>query len=126
MQGRFCAKCGSAVAAPAGPAGPGPTPGPGVGGGGYAQPQPAAPKSQLPQTFLRANTTGRDHHEPEARRDSTPRRADILPAGTLILREAMEFLHIDSVRVSTHGLRYGIALREAQRAFPGNDFKLVE
>jgi exopolyphosphatase/guanosine-5'-triphosphate,3'-diphosphate pyrophosphatase len=42
-------------------------------------------------------------------------RADILPAGTLILREAMELLHVDAVRVSTHGLRYGIALREAER-----------
>jgi exopolyphosphatase / guanosine-5'-triphosphate,3'-diphosphate pyrophosphatase len=40
-------------------------------------------------------------------------RADILPAGTLILREAMEFLDAEAIRVSTHGLRYGIALREA-------------
>ncbi|HZK76728.1 MAG TPA: Ppx/GppA phosphatase family protein [Candidatus Kapabacteria bacterium] len=39
-------------------------------------------------------------------------RADILPAGTLILREAMEFLGAESICVSTRGLRYGIALRE--------------
>ncbi len=42
-------------------------------------------------------------------------RADILPAGTLILREAMEFLGATEVRVSAHGLRYGIALREAPK-----------
>ena len=41
-------------------------------------------------------------------------RADILPAGTLILHEAMVFLGVQEVRVSAHGLRYGIALREAQ------------
>jgi exopolyphosphatase / guanosine-5'-triphosphate,3'-diphosphate pyrophosphatase len=40
-------------------------------------------------------------------------RADILPAGTLILREAMEYLGAEAIRVSAHGLRYGIALREA-------------
>ena len=39
-------------------------------------------------------------------------RADILPAGTLILAEVMEYLKVDSVRVSTQGLRYGIAMRE--------------
>jgi exopolyphosphatase / guanosine-5'-triphosphate,3'-diphosphate pyrophosphatase len=39
-------------------------------------------------------------------------RADILPAGTLILAEVMDYLGIDAVRVSTQGLRYGIALRE--------------
>jgi uncharacterized membrane protein len=42
VQGRFCAKCGSPVAAPAGPA-PEPTPGPIGGGGGYVPPPPAAP-----------------------------------------------------------------------------------
>ena len=41
-------------------------------------------------------------------------RADILPAGTIILSEAMEYLGMDSIRVSTCGLRYGIALREIQ------------
>jgi exopolyphosphatase / guanosine-5'-triphosphate,3'-diphosphate pyrophosphatase len=41
-------------------------------------------------------------------------RADILPAGTLILSEAMEYLGMDSIRVSTRGLRYGIALREIE------------
>ncbi len=39
-------------------------------------------------------------------------RADILPAGTLILQEAMEFLGVDAITVSTRGLRYGIAMRE--------------
>jgi uncharacterized membrane protein len=38
VQGRFCAKCGSPVAPPAGPSDAGPTP-----GGGYAPPPPAAP-----------------------------------------------------------------------------------
>jgi exopolyphosphatase/guanosine-5'-triphosphate,3'-diphosphate pyrophosphatase len=42
-------------------------------------------------------------------------RADILPAGTLILREVMDYCGVDSVRVSTQGLRYGIAIREAGR-----------
>ncbi len=37
-------------------------------------------------------------------------RADILPAGALILSEAMKFLGVDHVRVSTRGLRYGVAL----------------
>ena len=39
-------------------------------------------------------------------------RADILPAGTLILAEVMDYLNADTIRVSTQGLRYGIALRE--------------
>jgi exopolyphosphatase/guanosine-5'-triphosphate,3'-diphosphate pyrophosphatase len=39
-------------------------------------------------------------------------RADILPAGTLILAAAMDLLGVEHVRVSTQGLRYGIALRE--------------
>jgi exopolyphosphatase/guanosine-5'-triphosphate,3'-diphosphate pyrophosphatase len=36
-------------------------------------------------------------------------RADILPFGTLILLEAMNHLQINTVTVSTRGLRYGIA-----------------
>jgi exopolyphosphatase / guanosine-5'-triphosphate,3'-diphosphate pyrophosphatase len=39
-------------------------------------------------------------------------RADILPAGALILDEAMRALGVASARVSTKGLRYGIILRE--------------
>lgn len=39
-----------------------------------------------------------------------PGRVDILPAGTAILFEAMKFLKVESVSVSTGGLRYGIAL----------------
>jgi exopolyphosphatase/guanosine-5'-triphosphate,3'-diphosphate pyrophosphatase len=37
-----------------------------------------------------------------------PQRADILPAGTLILKEILEFLKADSCVVSTKGLRYGV------------------
>lgn len=39
-------------------------------------------------------------------------RADILPAGTLILAEVMDRLGAKRVTVSTQGLRYGIAFRE--------------
>ncbi|SRR5579883_1259077 len=53
-------------------------------------------------------------------------RADILPAGTLILSEAMEILGVDQIRVSTHGLRYGIALREAERLTGGHITDLAE
>lgn len=42
-------------------------------------------------------------------------RADILPAGTLILAEAMDYLGAQSITVSTQGLRYGIALRAAKQ-----------
>lgn len=41
-----------------------------------------------------------------------PARADILPAGTLILAEVMDYLGVKKATVSTQGLRYGIALRE--------------
>jgi exopolyphosphatase / guanosine-5'-triphosphate,3'-diphosphate pyrophosphatase len=37
-----------------------------------------------------------------------PQRADILPAGALILHESMTFLSLDSCTVSTRGLRYGV------------------
>ena len=37
-----------------------------------------------------------------------PKRADILPAGTLILEEILAFLGAESCRVSVKGLRYGI------------------
>jgi exopolyphosphatase/guanosine-5'-triphosphate,3'-diphosphate pyrophosphatase len=39
-------------------------------------------------------------------------RADILPAGTLILAEVMDRLGAEQITVSTQGLRYGIALSE--------------
>lgn len=39
-----------------------------------------------------------------------PGRVDILPAGAAILLEAMKFLKVENVNVSTGGLRYGIAL----------------
>lgn len=40
-----------------------------------------------------------------------PQRADILPAGTLILREIMRSHQCEYVTVSTRGLRYGVVLR---------------
>ena len=42
----------------------------------------------------------------------SPARADILPAGALILDEVLEVMKIDEVHVSTKGVRYGILLRE--------------
>ncbi len=44
-----------------------------------------------------------------------PDRADILPAGALILEETLLFLHLNEVQVSTYGLRYGIMIREFER-----------
>jgi exopolyphosphatase / guanosine-5'-triphosphate,3'-diphosphate pyrophosphatase len=38
-------------------------------------------------------------------------RADILPAGTLILAEVMDHLGVEHITVSTQGLRYGLALQ---------------
>jgi exopolyphosphatase/guanosine-5'-triphosphate,3'-diphosphate pyrophosphatase len=46
-----------------------------------------------------------------------PSRSDILPAGTMILFEIMNFLQIDEVQVSTYGLRYGIMIREFEQKF---------
>lgn len=43
----------------------------------------------------------------------SPGRADILAAGTVILREAMKLAGVEQCIVSTRGLRYGIALRVA-------------
>ncbi len=37
-----------------------------------------------------------------------PQRADVISAGTLILKLAMEFFRIGNCKVSAHGLRYGI------------------
>ncbi len=42
-------------------------------------------------------------------------RADILPAGTLILAEVMDHLGAEQITVSTQGLRYGIALEPGLR-----------
>jgi len=44
-----------------------------------------------------------------------PSRADILPAGALILEEILWYLNLKEVRVSTYGLRYGIMIREFER-----------
>lgn len=42
-------------------------------------------------------------------------RADILPAGALILLEALRYLRLNKVAVSTRGLRYGIAIEAMRR-----------
>lgn len=44
-------------------------------------------------------------------------RADILPAGTLILFSIMRLLKAQSVKVSTRGLRYGLAIRDYERHY---------
>ena len=44
-------------------------------------------------------------------------RADILPAGTLILFSVMRLLKAQSVTVSTRGLRYGLAIRDFERHY---------
>lgn len=45
-----------------------------------------------------------------------PQRADILPAGTLILQACMDWLKVDSLIVSARGLRYGVLLRAFAQA----------
>lgn len=47
----------------------------------------------------------------------TKGREDILPAGTLILYSIMRLLKSQEVTVSTHGLRYGLAIREFERTY---------
>jgi exopolyphosphatase / guanosine-5'-triphosphate,3'-diphosphate pyrophosphatase len=37
-----------------------------------------------------------------------PKRADILPAGALILEESLQYLGVSSCKTSTKGLRYGV------------------
>jgi exopolyphosphatase/guanosine-5'-triphosphate,3'-diphosphate pyrophosphatase len=46
-----------------------------------------------------------------------PSRADILPAGSLILEEIIKFLHIDEFQISTFGLRFGMMIREFEKIF---------
>ena len=55
-------------------------------------------------------------------------RADILLAGSLILQEAMKALRMQSVIVSTRGLRYGIAIQELERGFalPKTNWAIAE
>jgi exopolyphosphatase/guanosine-5'-triphosphate,3'-diphosphate pyrophosphatase len=43
-------------------------------------------------------------------------RADIIPAGAIILEEFVDRFGVTGVYVSTRGLRYGLALSEARRA----------
>ncbi len=45
-----------------------------------------------------------------------PSRADILPAGAIILEEVITFLGLSEIHVSTYGLRYGIMIREFERS----------
>lgn len=44
-------------------------------------------------------------------------RADILPAGTLILYSVMRILRVPEITVSTRGLRYGLAIRDHERHY---------
>jgi exopolyphosphatase/guanosine-5'-triphosphate,3'-diphosphate pyrophosphatase len=48
-------------------------------------------------------------------RGLAPGRADILPAGLLILEEIMTKSGWESIRVSSRGLRHGLALDLASR-----------
>ena len=41
-------------------------------------------------------------------------RAQILPSGALIIRTVMEYLHLDRIEVSPHGIREGVLLAYAQ------------
>jgi exopolyphosphatase/guanosine-5'-triphosphate,3'-diphosphate pyrophosphatase len=56
-----------------------------------------------------------------------PERADILPAGALILAVLMEYLRLPSLRVSIYGLRYGVfyeLLRREEGFNPAEPFQL--
>jgi exopolyphosphatase/guanosine-5'-triphosphate,3'-diphosphate pyrophosphatase len=55
-------------------------------------------------------------------------RADILLAGSLILGEVMRLLRVDSVLVSTRGLRYGVVIQELERVWkaPNTDWQIIE
>lgn len=46
-------------------------------------------------------------------------RADIIPAGAIILGEFVERFDLPGIYVSTRGLRYGLVLSEARKAFRG-------
>lgn len=46
-------------------------------------------------------------------------RADVIVAGSLILREVMEHFRFDEVTVSERGVRYGLVMREWERRRPG-------
>jgi exopolyphosphatase/pppGpp-phosphohydrolase len=45
-------------------------------------------------------------------------RADIIPAGAVILTEFVSHFPVTGIYVSTRGLRYGLVLSEARRAIP--------
>ena len=49
-----------------------------------------------------------------------PSRADILLAGIIILRELLRKLNLSKITVSDRGLRYGIAIRAAQKLSTGS------
>jgi exopolyphosphatase/pppGpp-phosphohydrolase len=46
-----------------------------------------------------------------------PSRADILLAGIIILREILRKMNASKITVSDRGLRYGIAIKNAQTYF---------
>jgi exopolyphosphatase/guanosine-5'-triphosphate,3'-diphosphate pyrophosphatase len=48
-------------------------------------------------------------------------RADIIPAGAIILSELVNRFAVSGVYVSTRGLRYGLVLSEARRLDPGGN-----
>jgi exopolyphosphatase/guanosine-5'-triphosphate,3'-diphosphate pyrophosphatase len=48
-------------------------------------------------------------------------RADIIPAGAIILSELVNRFAVGGVYVSTRGLRYGLVLSEARRLHPGGN-----
>jgi exopolyphosphatase/pppGpp-phosphohydrolase len=45
-------------------------------------------------------------------------RADIIPAGAVILSEFVSGFPVGGLHVSTRGLRYGLVISEARRAIP--------
>ena len=47
------------------------------------------------------------------RYQQSPKRTRVLPAGVLIIRATMEYLHLEEIRVSEHGIREGVLLASA-------------
>jgi exopolyphosphatase / guanosine-5'-triphosphate,3'-diphosphate pyrophosphatase len=48
------------------------------------------------------------------RYQQSPKRTRVLPAGILIIRAVMEYLHLEEIRVSSHGIREGALLASAR------------
>ena len=60
-------------------------------------------------------TDGLDREGARGLSEAMEGRNDVIVAGTLIAREIMAHFRFDAMRVSERGLRYGVALREAER-----------